>query len=283
MIRDGASPGSRTPLVVLALPVQSALECALGILRIHGEPMYRTRMTGTLALLAAMLASCTAWPAPSAPPTAIPATLPVPAMTSTPEATLLPTDTEAPTLTPTAAPSSTPSPAFTDLKVLNFEVGSFGVRISLTLPGASTPYSLAVAGNPFSCEPVDGIPNRMSCLGSKVPPHDRPIDLVFSDPLSGEVAYTTTITLPSQIFPALLPTHSNSPPRDPSCPPVNSKTLQCAFECRIADGDACVAATCWDSCGYAFSVHTCPQSMEPPWVWCTADQAAEQKALYGIP
>jgi hypothetical protein len=126
--------------------------------------------------------------------------------------------------------------------------------------------------------------NRLSaCLGSKVPPPDKLVNLLFMDRISREVVYQTTIMLPSQIYTVLIPTHSHSPPHDPSCPPVDPTAVQCALECRIADGAACLAAPCWDSYGYAFSVHTCPQDMEPPWVWCTAEQEAEQKALHGIP
>jgi len=247
--------------------------------------VHRIQSAATLVLVGFVLSSCVTAPAPTPTPTAAPATLPPPAETSTPFAPLPPTNTDVPTLTSTAAPSATTSPSFADLKVLNFETGSYGARMILTLPGVSVPYSVTIAGIPYSCTQVEGIPDRMGCLGSQVPPPDKLVSLVFLDAVSREVVYQTTITLPSQVYPVLRPTrtHSNAPPRDPSCPPVDQTTVQCALECRISEGAPCLAATCWDACGYAFSVATCPESMEPPFVWCTAEQEAEQRALHGIP
>jgi hypothetical protein len=239
--------------------------------------MLRSRWIGFLLALSLVMAACNG-AAPAETTEAPEAAAPPPTLTSTlPPA---PTSTPAPTLTWTPAPTATPSAAFDELTFVNFEKGTYGARMIFDLPGVSVPYDVSVAGLQYTCVLVEERPNRVVCLGSLLPPPDKRIPFVLMMPGTQQIVYQTELLFPSGTYWALIP-EGHRAVRPSWCGPIDYASVRCEMECRVESDGPCLAASCWDACGYAFSVHSCHE--DPPQPACNAEQRAEQKALYGIP
>ncbi len=194
-------------------------------------------------------------------------TTPNPTLASTATATdtPLPTITATATLTPTATSTATPTPTLTITPFFGFERSSFtgvvydggAMKMIFTVPGVDQEYTLLVEGQQLSCAPSDQYENTLVCTGSEY------------DPTFGELAcdfYTGDgkTLLYSSVF-----THSAPAPSVPENPPwaiswsgSNScvgtrETVSCETEWRTFDATKCFIASCYNACGYYYSINTC--------------------------
>jgi len=241
------------------------------------------------ALCAALLAACApaATPAPTA--TALP-----PSPTSAPSATDQPTLTPPPTLTPSPAPSATPEPsrtptsvptptavpaAFDQLQLISISSGIGGIQVIFKIPGIQVAYQVKIRGYDYACVLDAKAPDRLFCSGLALPPADIALDVVLSDPATGQIVYSGK-TIYSSKFGATSTVQGWGKNDCPS----RGENVSCETECRLLpNGSACVVSTCTDACGLFFSVDTCPSDMSMDFPSCPPELFEEMKARYSIP
>ena len=206
-------------------------------------------------------------------PTPSPTQAFTPILPPTPTTTFTPTPTPPPTETPT------PSPEFTSLRFIGVTASYNGVSLIIEIPNLQRVYTLTINGIKYPCQMVDTVPNRLFCNGLAKPPFDQAVRLSLRDPSTDEVVYETTTSIAGN----LLKTPAPRGYYDANCP-QRGLDVKCEMECRIPpEGGPCVVASCYDSCGLYFSVHTCPEDVEVYPALCTEEQWAEMKARYNIP
>ena len=175
--------------------------------------------------------------------TAIPSDTPSPD-TTTPEATAT-----SPLIVP--SPSETPSEPLTlSLYSANREIGrcSLGFYAS----GYQEEYQLLADGRPFACHVDPAFPDRIFCYGEDFPT-DTEFPVQVYEPGSNQLLFETYVYLPLEIFFPTLPAP------DPStwCP-LRGQNVTCESETVWSrEPRPCFASTCYDACGYYYSIDTC--------------------------
>lgn len=217
-------------------------------------------------------------PSPTPTVTEIPVTqTPVPTLTAT--VTPIPSATQTPTASLTPQPTATSGPTFASLKLIAVTQSTNGVQLVFELPGVQTAYALMLNSVKYGCTVVVKVPDRLYCNGLKKPPVDKAIPLQFLNPEDDSLVYETNWNIPAAIVPTDIPVG------DPStwCED-RGKDIKCEYECRLDNsGKACMIASCYDACGYYFSVDSCPADLTAPFTPCDGQTLEEMKARYNIP
>ncbi len=197
--------------------------------------------------------------------------------TSTPSATPTLTLTATPTLPPTETP--TPAPLFSSLRFIGITARYDGASIILEIPNLQKVYHLTINGVNYVCQLAESAPNRLFCNGLSKPPVDQAVRMILRDSETNAVVYEAVTSIPSILVVTPMPRGYY----DPNCP-QRGLDVKCEMECRIPPGgEPCVVASCYDSCGLYFSVHTCPENVDVYPALCTDEQWAAMKARYNIP
>lgn len=235
---------------------------------------------------ALLVGSCTATatPLPPAtdtlvPPTATlrPSETPAPLPTET--ATVTPSPSPLPSRTPTPSSTATPAVAFDQLEVFSYSEETGSNLLILKVPGVRQDYNIKIDNFDYRCYYDAQYIDRLYCWGNNRPTFSRNINIVFYDLLTNELVHASKIMI--SVKPTLWPVVWNS---SNNCD-QRGENVACTVECRISpeSGNPCLAASCYDACGYYFSVNSCPPDMSFPFESCSKSQRLEQFALYGIP
>jgi hypothetical protein len=217
--------------------------------------------------------------------------------TNTPGVTQLPSSTFPATLTPTSTPTRSPIPTATDTmtatpaasptlavgwdeaKVVSVTNYAGGISVSLTIPNINAGYNLFLGGEKYSCQLKETSPGQLFCWGLAIPPANKTLNMVFTDPASGTTIYSgqTLITNVAAIGSTV--TQGNT------CAASGTKR-SCEMECRIdpTNGQPCIVASCVDACGLTVSIQTCSNDVPlSSFSMCDAETQARMKKLYGMP
>jgi len=201
-----------------------------------------------------------------------------PTLTETPT----PTETYKPTRTATATATETLTPTPTATPFLGFEnafLYNAWNRINQTIfifqvPGVSTPFYGMVDGYSLACEPHTDYPNTLVCetdnylFGSAYMTFDFYADesmqqLLFSGEFYTGLVKVNTPTpsyLAGLVWPqANFTADDISWAGDDTWCPQRGENVFCETEYRIYDGECYVGSSCYDDCGYYYSVDTIPQ------------------------
>ncbi|MFH1446766.1 MAG: hypothetical protein ABIG43_05060 [Chloroflexota bacterium] len=201
-----------------------------------------------------------------------------PTLTETPT----PTETHKPTSTPTATATETLTPTPTATPFLGFEdaflysawnQGNQTIFIFRVTGVSSTFYGI-VDGYPMTCEPHTDYPNTLVCVtdnylfGSAYMTFGFYVDesmqqLLYSGEFYTGLAKENTPTksfLAGLIWPkASFTADDISWAGDDTWCEQRGENVFCETEYRIYDGECYVGSSCYDDCGYYYSVDTIPQ------------------------
>ena len=131
----------------------------------------------------------------------------------------------------------------------------------------------------YGCTVVAEAPDRLYCNGLKKPPVEKAIPLQFLDPEDDSLVYETSWSIPAAIVPTDIPVGDLT-----TWCEDRGKDVKCEYECRLDNsGKACMIASCYDACGYYFSVDSCPADLAAPFTPCDGQTLEEMKARYNIP
>ena len=185
-----------------------------------------------------------------------PSDTPVPTATET--ATLAPSATFTATATVTLTP--TPTVDLAAAKIVSMEfTGVSSMYLVFEITGIQHPYRVQMNAFSYACELLTKRPDWMICSGERIS-YGETVRIKYFEPESEVVAYEVLTQLPEGIPPTPLPVG------DPKtwCP-ERGQNITCETENREYYGVPCVVSTCFDACGYYYSIHTCPEDL--PWPW----------------
>jgi hypothetical protein len=221
-------------------------------------------IVSTVMIFSIALAGCAAaTPAPTAtsaatavPPTETsipPSATPVPP-TDTQVPTEIPTETATPlpTLTPTITNTPTPTVDFTKFKLTGVnQKPQISMSLIFTIPGLKTPVQVKVGGSSFYCQVDPKYPDKLFCNGPDLVV-DTELPVRFIDTDGTTVLYKGTIFIPQSILGPKLPDNI-----DWDLCPLRNTNVTCETENRLWWNPPCVVSTCYDACGYFYSIDTC--------------------------
>lgn len=204
--------------------------------------------------------TATPLPATEAAPTETPK--PVPTQTETAAPTE--TSTVVPTATMTMAPSATPFLGFEESILNNAEDRTTTTIFIFKVPGVSQSYFAEVSGNDLFCEVSETGKDLLICIGAKMVVSSGNMVFDFYEDETHQVLvysgeYYTGLTNAAEPTPAKFPINWAGP--ETWCPQRGEK-LSCETEYRQYDGEPCVATTCYDACGWYYSIDTCPYTSD---------------------
>jgi hypothetical protein len=207
---------------------------------------------------AAPTATLTLTPPPTLTETPKPSATSAPTFTSIPSATITSTPLP-PTATTVPTQTATPKPTFAGFRVDYSEYMSYGLLFSFTIPGNKVNYRLDVSGVPYICNYKPEQVDKLFCYGREFE-RGTNVKLTFL-PLTGSdtPVFQTQYKVTTYTAPTPLPNRNVQGPTD-SCP-VRGINTQCETEYRTLGNSYCIVATCFDNCGYYYSVNTCPPDM----------------------
>lgn len=218
----------------------------------------------SLVLLVVMvtMAACSPAAAPAATQTVA---LPAPSETTLPTDTVVPTFTSTVTSSPLPTLTFTPTITFTATAgVANFQVYSVGqqangMAIYFKIPGLKEAYKVVIDSNKdYSCFLDERYPERLFCYGPNIQ-LDENLPISFYPMGSNEAVYTGTINIPKAIFSTPLPVGAAR-----TWCPQRGEHVTCETENRLnLQGEPCIVSTCFDLCGYYYSINTCPDTPGP--------------------
>ncbi len=213
-----------------------------------------------ILILMMVATACGAAPTQVPTPTTTPTLTDTPQPSDTPSPTLTQTATPTLTFTPTATltviPSETPRPNFAGFKVDYAELVGFGMTIRFLIPGNKQAFRLTVNGIDFQCTLNDQTPDRLYCSGKQFG-QGQSLKLVFLAPAGDntpifETTYKVALAKTATPDPRTLAAQAG-----PGCP-QRGQNVRGEIEWRKYNGGYCVVATCFDACGYYYSLNTCP-------------------------
>ena len=207
--------------------------------------------------------------------TAMETPLPVPSETSLPptlEATMTETiqpsatmtvtmtQTSTPAATATQTPTITPTPfmGFEESKLNSHEANGDLYLFIFGVPGVSQPYYATIEKNPFSCNVDARYPDILICSGYYFEFAGEYVDVKFyQDETKTDLVYED-FYFSGPTEPAYIIVYA---PRETWCE-NRGMNVNCETEYRQYDGETCMASTCYDDCGYYYSIDTCPYNSD---------------------
>jgi hypothetical protein len=225
----------------------------------------------TVLILSIALAGCaTAMPAPTAtavatavPPTETPvppsATPLLPTATQVPTKPPTATATPLPTLTATITNTSTPTVDFTKFKLTAVtQKPQTAMSLIFTIPGLKTAVQVKVGGSSFYCQVDARYSDKLFCNGPDLL-IDTELPVRFIDTDGTTVLYKGVIYIPQSILGQKLPDNI-----DWGLCPQRGTNVTCETENRVWWNPPCVVSTCYDACGYFYSIDTCTSQNSVP-------------------
>ena len=173
-----------------------------------------------------------------------------------------PTATEtlaaSPTLTSLPTFTVTVGPDFSQIKVVSVSVTASGILLRLSLPGVTQAYPVRVDGKNYECTLDAKYPDNMFCKG----PMFKTGELVSIEVLpvdSNVPLYATYFAVSNEALYTATAVGSNR-----TWCPQRGTNVTCETENRVDDtGSACIVSTCFDACGYYYSIDTCVYYSQP--------------------
>jgi hypothetical protein len=228
-------------------------------------------LIGITLILSVALAACTAaTPAPTATiaPTVVPPTetsIPPTETSLPPTVTQMPTEppaatnTPAPTITPTITITPTTTVDFTKFKLTGVDQKPHvSMSLIFTIPGLKSPVQVKVGGSAFYCQVDPKYPDKLFCNGPDLVT-DTELPVRFIDADGTSVIYKGTIYIPQDILGPKLPGNIDWD----KCP-QRGENVTCETENRLWWNPPCVVSTCYDACGYFYSIDTCTSQNSVP-------------------
>jgi hypothetical protein len=196
--------------------------------------------------------------------TRLPSTTPFPTIAPTLTPSLTPTATVTPsptlTLTPsmTFTPSATPFSGFEEGKLNSARRWAGEITLVFTIPGVSHAYTLVVERRQLACDINAYYPNILVCVGPDFALSSGTLTFDFYlDEAREELAYSGTFynALTVVVQPTPLPWVVSWSP-DNNCE-RRGEEVSCETEYRLYPDGPCMAASCYDACGYYYSIDNC--------------------------
>lgn len=212
-------------------------------------------------LLVTLITACS--PAAATPAATVEPTIVSPTATETKAPTLTFTPLPTATDTPTPFPSMTPTVTLTPTPVVDFSAlkansmawtGSDSMWVMFIAPGLKEGYSVKINKVAYDCNPTPLVVNSLVCTGARKQ-FGEYVSVAFYAPESQELAFETKTYLPVGQAPTA------TPMGDPRtwCP-LRGTNVTCETEHRWEpDGTPCEVTSCFDACGYYYSIHTCSE------------------------
>lgn len=190
------------------------------------------------------------------PPTDLPTETVAPTTTQTPTLTKTPTQTA--TATATFTPSPTPFTGFEQSQLNNHEARSDYYLFVFRVPGIGRNYFAKIENQPFQCKFDEKYPDVLACVGDYFEFTKDYIKVAFyEDETAAELVYENSY-FSGPTKPAYTIVYAGP---ETWCP-ARGEGLNCETEYREYDGEGCVASTCYDDCGYYYSIDTCPYTSD---------------------
>lgn len=129
----------------------------------------------------------------------------------------------------------------------------------MRVPGIKENYRLDVSGIAYKCNLYPNLPDRIFCYGPQLPPYSQ-VKLSFL-PVNGGTDPVYQVDYLIMPFKAPTVDPRTIVAANPLTCPVRGVNVSCETEYRILGDGYCIVATCVDTCGYYYSVQTCPPDM----------------------
>jgi hypothetical protein len=204
-----------------------------------------------LILSAMLISSCT--PTPAATELPVSPTVVEPTLT----ATNAPTDTTAPTMTltaslvPTITVVHTPTPDYDVIRYVGASIVKGQLMLSFRMPDLNMPLKATVDGYAFNCTTDNRYPGTLYCLGRFFAGGQR-VSVKFSVGDDPQVIKEVAVVIPLEA----VPTPITPGPASNWCP-LRGQNVTCDEEYDEDSGVGCLDVTCYDACGYYYSIHQC--------------------------
>jgi hypothetical protein len=231
----------------------------------------KTIIISTILILSLALAGCAAaTPAPTATAFAtavLPTESPVPPSATPLPSTATQVPTEAPTATATPLPTltatitntATPAVDFAKFKLTAVtQKPRTAMSLIFTIPGLQSAVQVKVGGSSFYCQVDPKYPNKLFCNGPDLV-IDTELPVRFIDTDGTTVLYKGVIYIPQSILGPKLPDNI-----DWGLCPQRNTNVTCETENRLWWNPPCVVSTCYDACGYFYSIDTCTSQKSVP-------------------
>lgn len=187
------------------------------------------------------------------PATLVPSATPSP--TEAPAYTPAPTETPAPTPTPTLIPFDGFLPDFRFYRT--WKDGGETVVYFLNA-GVTQELFGKIAETVFTCAPDVKFPRSLVCRSTElILLEDKARMDFFADKGLQQLVHTEEFVVP----PGLVPVYNYTN----NCPD-RGKNVQCEYEYRQYANYCSTSVTCYDACGYYYSMDNLPQRPDDPWV-----------------
>lgn len=183
---------------------------------------------------------------------------PSPTLPPIPTATITETVTIAPSLTLLPTYTVTVGPDFALLKVKSVSVTSSGLLLRLYLPGVNQAYPIRVEGRPYDCVLDKKYPDYLFCHGPMFKTGEYiPLEVLSIN--GGDLLFTTYFAVSKEALYTATPVGTNR-----TWCPLRGTNVTCETENRTNElGNPCIVSTCFDACGYYYSINTCPDTPSP--------------------
>ena len=162
-----------------------------------------------------------------------------------------PTVTFTATLEPTATLTPTPAAEFSALRLYGVEYRGSNVSINFEIPGMDQTYQMKINDQDYSCQLAADLADHLFCFGPNLA-FDKEAHIEIMDETGSQKIYETDMVLipPKYVSP--------TPVGDMTtwCP-QRGQNVFCETENRMEYGTPCIVSSCFDACGYYYSIHTC--------------------------
>jgi hypothetical protein len=187
--------------------------------------------------------------------TAIPTEISIPTVMLTEVPSLTPTATTSPSPTLTATASFTPTPMifFDGFRLNAAQKKPYGFLLIFILPGVVNPIQVSVDGKRFNCQVDIKLPDKLICTGPELWT-EKEMPVVFYGPDDITPIYKSVVFISNK-------TINNYPEGiNWNLCPNRATNVTCETENRVRFDPPCVVSTCFDACGYFYSIDTCKNS-----------------------
>lgn len=175
----------------------------------------------------------------------------LPSNTVEPSATILPSMAATTTLMPTITIAFTPTPDFSRIVYAGASIVNGQLMLSFRAPETTEPLKALVNGFPFTCTTDARYPGTVYCLGRFFQAGEK-VDVAFSMGDNPAVVKEVAVIIPLEA----VPTPVTPGARNNWCP-LRGQKVTCDSEWDYDSGVGCLDVTCYDECGYYYSIHQC--------------------------
>lgn len=123
--------------------------------------------------------------------------------------------------------------------------------LSFRIPELGLPFKATIDGYPFSCKTDNRYPGTLYCLG-KFFAAGQKVKVEFSVGDEQKVVKEISVIIPLEAVPTPVTPGSYS-----NWCPLRGQRVTCDEEYDDDEGVWCLDVTCYDACGYYYSIHKC--------------------------